>query len=76
MVPDLPGCVSEGDSLMNAVEMATDAACGWVLGELEDGNPIPAATPPEQVKIEEGSFTNLLLLRWPDSMTRGKEDEI
>ena len=39
-VPDLPGCVSEGDSLADAILMATDAACGWVLDELEDGKPL------------------------------------
>ena len=37
-IPDLPGCVSEGDSLADAINMATDAASGWILDELEDGN--------------------------------------
>ena len=36
-VPDLPGCVTEGDSLADAILMAADAASGWVLDELEDG---------------------------------------
>lgn len=40
-VPDLPGCVSEGDSLADAIEMGEDAASGWIWGELEDGNDIP-----------------------------------
>ena len=31
VVPDLPGCVSEGDSLADAILMGTDAACGWLL---------------------------------------------
>jgi predicted RNase H-like HicB family nuclease len=62
VVPDLPGCVSEGDSLINAIEMGTDAACGWVLGELEDGNSIPSPTPHEQLVLEEGEFVNLLVL--------------
>lgn len=30
-VPDLPGCVTEGNSLVDAIEMAVDAASGWVL---------------------------------------------
>lgn len=30
-VPDLPGCVTEGDSLVDAIEMAVDAASGWIL---------------------------------------------
>ena len=40
IVPDLPGCVTEGNSLINAIEMGTDAASGWILGELEEGNDI------------------------------------
>lgn len=62
VVPDLPGCVSEGDSLVNAIDMGTDAACGWILGELEDGNSIPSPTPHQELAAEEGSFINLLVL--------------
>lgn len=62
VVPDLPGCVSEGDSLINALEMATDAACGWILGELEDGNTFPSPTPHELVKTDSEGFVNLLVL--------------
>lgn len=40
-VPDLPGCVTEGDSLAEAIEMGQDAASGWILGELEDGHSFP-----------------------------------
>ena len=43
-VPDLPGCVSGGSSLPEAISMGEDAASGWILGELEDGNEIPAAS--------------------------------
>ena len=28
-VPDLPGCVTEGDTLAGAILMAEDAASGW-----------------------------------------------
>lgn len=62
VVPDLPGCVTEGDSLINAIDMGTDAACGWILGELEDGNAIPSPTPYEDVHAETGSIVNLLVL--------------
>ena len=30
VVPDLPGCVSEGDSLADPILMGADAACGWL----------------------------------------------
>lgn len=61
-VPDLPGCVTEGDTLASAILMAEDAASGWVLDELEDGNIAPAASPMEAVCVKPGEFVNLLVL--------------
>lgn len=62
IVPDLPGCVSEGNSLSDAIEMATDAASGWILGELEDGNSIPVASDFNVITHDSESFISLLLL--------------
>lgn len=45
-VPDLPGCVTEGDTLAEAIFMGEDAASGWVLLELEEGRDAPAASRP------------------------------
>ena len=59
-VPDLPGCITEGDNLIEAIEMGTDAASGWILGEIEDGNSFPAAN--MGLKAPTGSFVNLLVL--------------
>ena len=40
--PDLPGCVTEGKDLEQAIEMGIDAASGWILGELESrSHPAP-----------------------------------
>lgn len=61
-VPDLQGCVSEGSSLADAIEMGTDAACGWVLGELEDGNPVPSASDYKSIAHDPDSFVNMLVL--------------
>ena len=61
-VPDLPGCVSEGDNLAEAILMATDAASGWVLTELEDGKPIPVASNIKKIKPEAGGFVSMLVL--------------
>ena len=60
--PDLHGCVTGGNSLANALEMGTDAACGWILGELEDGNKIPPASDIHQIKAPIDSFVNLFVL--------------
>ena len=61
-LPDLPGCVTEGDNLAEAIEMGMDAASGWILGEIEEGNNYPAASAANQVEVPEGSFVNLLVL--------------
>ncbi|MCL2277542.1 MAG: type II toxin-antitoxin system HicB family antitoxin [Treponema sp.] len=61
-VPDLPGCVSGGDTLAEAILMGTDAASGWVLDELEDGKPAPAASPIKKIKPEAGGFVSMLVL--------------
>lgn len=63
VVPDLPGCVSEGDSLISAIEHGTDAASGWILDELEEGNDIPAPSDQKDIVLEEDdSFISLLVL--------------
>ena len=62
VVPDLPGCVSGGSSLADAILMVTDAASGWVLDELEDGNLIPTASAVGDVYPDPGGFVNVLVL--------------
>ncbi len=62
VVPDLPGCVSGGDTLAEAILMATDAASGWVLDELEDGKTAPDASPIENITPDPGGFVSMLVL--------------
>lgn len=61
-VPDLPGCVTGGPTLPEAILMAEDAASGWVLDELEDGRPIPTASPMQDINPDSGGFVSLLAL--------------
>ena len=62
-VPDLPGCVTEGPNLAEAIDMAVDAASGWILGELEEGNSIPSATPFFDVQLDDPNcFKSVLSL--------------
>ncbi len=60
--PDLHGCVTEGKNLEQAIEMGIDAASGWILGELEDGEKIPPASDYSKIIIEDGCMVNMLLL--------------
>ena len=62
VVPDLPGCVSGGDTLAEAMVKGMDAASGWVLDELEDGKPAPPASPLESITPEPGGFVSMLVL--------------
>lgn len=62
VVPDLPGCATGGDTLAEAILMAEDAASGWVLGELEDGNEIPPASAVEDIQPEPGGFVSVIVL--------------
>lgn len=61
-IPDLPGCVSEGADLAEAILMGTDAASGWVLDEWEDGNAVPPPSDRDNVAIRSGGIINLLVL--------------
>ena len=60
--PDLPGCVTEGKDLEQAMEMGIDAASGWILGELEEGERIPPASDYSEIVVENGCMINMLLL--------------
>lgn len=60
--PDLPGCVTEGRNLEEAMEMGVDAASGWILGELEDGERLPKPSEYADVTVEEKGMVNMLLL--------------
>lgn len=60
--PDLLGCVTEGDSLADAIYMAIDAASGWILSELEDGAEIPSASSIGDIQTGDHEFVSLIAL--------------
>jgi predicted RNase H-like HicB family nuclease len=52
-VPALPGCVTEGDTIEEAIAMAREAIAGWVEAAIKAGEPIPEeAVPPQTLTIE------------------------
>ena len=54
--PDLPECLTEGNSMEQAYEMAVDAL-GLALSYMEDNQePIPSASTPQNISVEEDSF--------------------
>ena len=64
IVPDLPGCVTEGETIAEALEQAIDAASGWVLDELEDGKKPPEPSQAENVRADEyeNGFVSVIML--------------
>ena len=54
-VPDLPGCITTGSSIDDAIEMITDAASGWLVVAEDEGNEIPAPTPQHKLDIPENA---------------------
>lgn len=59
-VPDLPGCITTGDSLDNAIEMITDAASGWLAVAEDEGNDIPLATPQHDLDIPDNAICSII----------------
>lgn len=42
MVPALPGCITYGKTVEEAIEMSKDAISGYLESLIEDGEPVPA----------------------------------
>lgn len=63
MFPDLPGCMTVGDTIEEAVENIIDAKKAWIEAELEEGRTIPE---PKDINDYSGQFK----LRLPKSLHR------
>ena len=50
--PDLPGCVSAGDTIQEAAGRAEEALALHLAGMVEDGDPIPDPTPLDRVPAD------------------------
>lgn len=59
-VPDLPGCITTGDNIDDAIEMITDAASGWLVVAEDEGNEIPAATPQHELDIPQNAICSII----------------
>jgi predicted RNase H-like HicB family nuclease len=66
--PDLPGCVTEGDTLSEAMDMAVDAASGWLLDSVEKNEQIPRASDIKSIVADEyeNGFVSLISIDLDD----------
>lgn len=62
-VPELPGCMTEGDTAEEAAKMIQEAMALWIELALDDGVPIPEPRPIEQ-------FSGKFVVRMPKSLHR------
>jgi antitoxin HicB len=58
--PDLPGCISEGKTLGNAMYMAQNALTQWIEFLLEEKEPVPLASDVNKIKPSNNQFVNLI----------------
>ncbi len=77
MFPDFPGCISAGDSIVEAIRNGTEALAFHVEGMSADGEAIPAPRTPEQIKKkdkwidwENTILVTVLLMPAPDIKER------
>lgn len=59
-VPDVPGCVTTGKSLSDAIEQITDALNGCLVVAEDEGLDIAEPTPQSQLAIPEGGAYSLI----------------
>ncbi len=59
-VPDLPGCITTGHSLQDAIDQITDAASGWLVGAEDEGLDIPAVTAQSELEHEDSALLSLV----------------
>jgi len=62
-IKELPGCLSEGDTVDEAIEMIHDAMRGWLEISLEEGHDIP------EPKLDE-DYSGKFVVRLPRSLHR------
>ncbi len=60
LFPDLPGCITEGKTLGEAMRMAQSALTQWVEYLKDKKETIPTASNLQSVDIEAGEFVNLI----------------
>ena len=58
--PDLPGCISEGKSLGNAMFMAQAALTQWIEYLTDKKQPVPPASDLTSIQADKGEFVNLI----------------
>ena len=58
--PDLPGCITTGNSLSDAIDQITDAMSAWLVVAEDEGEPIAPPSPQEKLSVDGGTICSLI----------------
>ena len=59
-VPDLPGCMSSGETVAEAIDMITDAMSLWLLFNEDEGLDIPMASDMKSIQENTSGITTFV----------------
>ena len=59
-VPDLPGCITTGNRLSDAIDQITDAMSAWLVVAEDEGEPITPPSPQEKLSVDAGTICSLI----------------
>lgn len=59
-IPDLPGCITTGKDLEDAIAQITDAASGWLCVSEDEGLPVSAPTPQSSIAHDPEDILSLI----------------
>lgn len=59
-IPDLPGCITTGSSLQDAINQITDAASGWLVVAEDEGFNINPPTPQSEISKDDNDLVSLV----------------
>ncbi|RIV20246.1 type II toxin-antitoxin system HicB family antitoxin [Alicyclobacillaceae bacterium I2511] len=63
--PDLPGCITEGDTIEEALANAREAMELWLWDTEQHGELIPVPSDPKNIQLKKGKFV-MLVIAWMD----------
>lgn len=64
IVPDLPGCITQGETIEEIVHMVNDAKRAWIETAIEEGVDIPEPT------VHDEDYSGKFVVRVPKSLHR------
>ena len=65
--PDLPGCISEGKTIANAIFMSQTALTQWVEYSKDKKMQLPEPSPLASITVEKDEFVNFVCINYKEN---------